>query len=61
MTTVYFTRNFVRGTLAGLTHDDKITFVTMGSAIRWLKAIERLTEKKSLVWTISKVEVIDET
>ena len=39
METLYFTRQFTRGPLCGLTHQDRISFSTADSCLAWVAAI----------------------
>jgi hypothetical protein len=45
MTTIYFTRQFTKGTLAGLQHHDQISFPTVDGCMRWLKAVKANSRK----------------
>ncbi|PYS87686.1 MAG: hypothetical protein DMF62_11760 [Acidobacteria bacterium] len=41
MTTLYFTRLFIRGNLNGLTHTDKISFPSVARCVQWKDAINK--------------------
>jgi hypothetical protein len=45
MTTLYFTRQFTKGTLVGLRHHDQISFPTVEGCMRWLKAVKANSRK----------------
>lgn len=38
---LYFTREFIRGNLVGLTHNDSIPFVSYERAMEWRDAVNR--------------------
>jgi hypothetical protein len=49
MTTLYFTRLFVKGNLKGILHNDKIRFIDEKTAVNWVNGINK---KKSLEYRI---------
>ncbi len=50
--TLYFTRLFVRGNLAGLTHNDTISFLDVNSAIEWIRGIKSKSTAGRLDYTL---------
>jgi hypothetical protein len=51
-TTLFFTREFTKGTLAGLQHTDSLPFVSVERAAEWLKVVRAKGEKGKLPFRI---------
>ncbi len=49
--TLYFTRLFVRGSLNGISHNDSIRFVSVQSAMDWVKGIKGNADNLDYVLT----------
>ena len=54
-TTVKFTREFTKGLLKGLKHEDEITFVSRKRAEAWLKGIDTNTKLNYVIQQYSIV------
>lgn len=53
--TLEFTRFFTSGTLAGLTHDDSLTFVDRGRAAAWVRGIRRNSRAGQLNYRLTRI------
>jgi hypothetical protein len=52
MQTIYFTRQFIKGNLKGLTHADRISFPTVEACAAWVKGIKAKAAGGRLDYTI---------
>lgn len=52
MQTLYFTRQFTKGNLKGLTHLDRISFPTIEGCVQWVKGINAKAARGRLDYKI---------
>ncbi len=53
-----FTRAFTRGSLAGLTHNSRLPFISEGAALAWLIAVRRNHARGALDYLIGGARVL---
>ncbi len=52
MATLYFTRQFTKGNLKGLTHNDTISFPPLEACADWVKVINSPKKQRTLDYKI---------
>jgi hypothetical protein len=57
--TLVFTREFTKGTLVGLTHDDKCGFCSRLDAEEWVASVNRANAKGKVEYRVVKWSVVE--